>query len=405
MSSKVFPNGFVLLGENIQGRESVAFSLCLPAGSAWDRRGRYGLASFLCEMMLRGAGRRDNRAFIEEIDRIGIDRSEVVSPNHLVFQAIMHHENLVEALRLYADVVRRPVLPVRELDLSRAILLQDILAVQDDPAGRLMRRLKERFYGPTWGHHSDGNEADVRAISWNDIRSHYDTYCRPNGAILAVAGKFDWNALVEEVTRLFTDWEAKLVPAQEKIQLSFQPFTEISEIHQTHIGLVWETLPPSHPKQLAARAGVDVLGGGMNSRLFNEVREKRGLCYSVDATCHAFRRKAGVFCYAGSRAENAQETLDVMLEQIANLRQGITQSELDAFKARYRTSLVMARESSSAVSTGLVSDWQFFGRLRSDEEILDAVAALKLEEVNAFLAENPIQPILFGILGRAPLHF
>ena len=148
-----------------------------------------------------------------------------------------------------------------------------------------------------------------------------------------------------------------------------------------------------------------MLGGGMNSRLFNEVREKRGLCYSIDATCHSFRRKAGVFCYAGSRTENAQETLDVMLEQIANLRQGITQSELDAFKARCRSGLVMAKESSGAASAGLAADWLHFGRLRSDEEILGSVTDLKLEEVNAFLAENPIRPILFGVLGRAPLQF
>lgn len=399
----ILPNGFTLLGDTIMEFQSAAFSASTRAGSVWDPPGKYGLAAYVCEMMLRGAGDRSNRQFLEAIDRIGIDRTESLTTSNLEFRAAMLKENLYDALELYADVLQRPVMPKEEMEAGRQVLLQEVSAIEDNPEGRLSQTLEEQFYGKAWGHDADGDREGIESISWDDVRGQYDRLIVPNRCVMAIAGNFDWEKAAELVERLFGGWERKEVPDYPPFAVKREPIHLESDSPQTQIGLAWETVPFSHPDRLKAWAAISILSGGMNSRLFNEVREKRGLCYDVDARCHSFRTMAGVFCTASCRQENAQQTLDVILQEIRRLEQGVTEEELRAYKARYRMSLVTARESCQAWASELVGDWVNFGRVRSDQEILEAVERLTAEEINAYAAEHPVKEILLCTLGREPL--
>lgn len=401
------PNGLTLIGESLPHFESVAFTLRVPAGSACDPPERYGLSSFLCEMMLRGAGKLDNRAFLEKIDRIGIDRSESVSPNFLVFNGAALTENFADALRLYADVIRRPRLPKNMMEASRMVLFQEVLSAKDDPSNQLMEKVKERFYGKTLGHDPDGDEESLVTITWRDVKGFYEKYVRPDGMILAVAGNFVWEKLVAETESLFGDWPAKNIsPVEHAEPEPYEKYFHLDyDSQQTHISLVWETVPFSHPDRILAWAGISALSGGMSSRLFTEVREKRGLCYTVDASCHSMKDRAGVFCYAASGADTAQKTLDVMLAEIEKLRLGVYPEELAAMKARYKSSLVMQQESCGAWCGGMAGDFFHLGRVRTKEEIQQTVDELTLEAINAYLAEHPPAEIACGTLGRERLRF
>jgi predicted Zn-dependent peptidase len=142
----------------------------------------------------------------------------------------------------------------------------------------------------------------------------------------------------------------------------------------------------------------------MSSRLFTEVREKRGLCYSVYATMHTLRDRGSVLCYAGTSAERAQETLDVTVSELVRLVEGIREDELSRLKARIKSSLIMQQESSSSRSGAIARDWYHLGRVRTLDEVSRLLDALKCQSINTFLAANPPQDFTIVTLGPKPLE-
>src|SRR5262245_10096215 len=197
----------VLVGEPTKSLESVAFTFLLPGGCSYDPAGRFGLASFTCEMMLRGAGDRDSRAWISELENLGVERGESVGTTQSSFGGATLRDNLAAGLELFADLLRRPMLPKDQLDQARSVCLQELRGVDDDPSHKLMIELRRRRYPDPWGRSSHGEENDLRAIKYDDVRAFHAKNYRPNGTILAVAGNFDWPKLVGHVERLFGDWK------------------------------------------------------------------------------------------------------------------------------------------------------------------------------------------------------
>lgn len=398
------PNGLTLLGDPFCEFQSAAFAVTTGVGSVWDPQGKYGMAAFVCEMMLRGAGKLTNRQFLEKIAMLGIDRTESLTASNLEFRAALLKENLEDALELYADLIRNPRMPKDELEAGRQVLLREVSSIDDCPEGHLERILEERFYGKAWGHDVDGVEEEIETISWEEIREHYETFFMPNRCIMSVTGNFDWDRIAQKVEALFGDWERKKEPTLPEFAEEKETWHWDFDSPQTQIGLAWEIVPYPHQDRLKAWAAINVLSGGMNSRLFNEVREKRGLCYDLDARCHSFRTKAGVFCTASCRQDNAQQTLEVILQEIRRLEQGISEEELRAYQARYRMALVMARESCQAWASDLIGDWVNFGRIRSNEELLRSVENLTIGEINEYVKSHPVEDILLCTLGREALH-
>ncbi len=147
-----------------------------------------------------------------------------------------------------------------------------------------------------------------------------------------------------------------------------------------------------------------VLSGGMSARLFTEVREKRGLCYSVHASYHTLLDRGAVFCYAGTSAERAQETLDVTMGELVRLRAGIEDHELARLKARIKSALIMQQESSSARSSSLARDWYHLGRARTLDEVGGLIDALTCASINAYLAEHPPRDFTVVTLGPGALE-
>lgn len=402
--SHVFDNGLALVAEPILSRESAAFSIVAPAGCVTEPARRAGLASFTVDMALRGAGPRDSRQFITDLDNLGVERDDGVSDANASFSGATLARNLPAALGIYADLLRRAHLPEAQLEASRQVLLQELQGVEDEPAQRLMIELRRHHYPPPWGRPTQGDRPGLEGISLDDVQRHYATGFRPNGAILGVAGRFEWPALRAEVERLFGDWKPVESSApQEGAALPRQAHVD-NETNQTQIGIAYPSVPYSHPDYFQAWGAVGVLSGGMSARLFTEVREKRGLCYSVHASNHTLKHRGSVLCYAGTSAERAQETLDVTLRELLRLVEGVQPFELDRLKARIKSSLIMQHESSSARAAALAREWYHLGRARTLDEIGALVDALSCESINDYLRRNPPGPFTIVTLGPRPLE-
>jgi len=402
--SHTFSNGLVLVGERMDALEAAAFTFAVPAGCVDDPPDRGGLSSFTCEMALRGAGSRDSRQFIQDLDNLGVERSESVTEAHTQFSGATLAANLPAALAVYADMLRCPHLPDDQMESGRQAMLQELRAVEDEPAHKLMIELRRRYYPAPWGQPSQGDLSSISQTTIENIRTHFASHYRPNGTILGVAGRFEWEALKDTVGALLGDW-----PPGREPEIVQRPTTKkyehiAYESSQTQIGVAYTSVPYRHPDYYQAWAGVGVLSGGMSARLFTEVRERRGLCYSVYATYHTLREMAGVFCYAGTSVERSQETLDVMVGELVRLGKGIEPHELTRLKARIKSALIMQQESSSARSAAITRDWYHLGRVQSLEEINQRIEGLNCENINAYLAEHPPASFTFVTLGPSELE-
>jgi predicted Zn-dependent peptidase len=399
-----FDNGLVLLAEPMEWLESAAFTILVPAGCIHEPPERGGLSGFTCEMALRGAGPRDSRQFINDLDCIGLERSESVGEAHTRFGGATLADNLTDGLGIFADLLRRPHFPADQLEAGRQVMAQDLRAVEDEPAQKVMLRLRQDYYPEPWGRPSQGDAKAIEATSLDDIRQYFNQAYQPRGTILGVAGRIDWQSLKNTVGELLADWEPiDERPVAEAFQAS--AYTHLAyDSNQTHIGIAYGSVPYRSDDYFPAWGAVGVLSGGSSARLFTEIRERRGLCYSVYATHHALLDRGGVFCYAGTSAERAQETLDVTLSELRRLADGVEEHELDRLKARIKSALIMQQESSSARSASIARDWYHLGRPRPLEEINRLIDDLSADRINTYLKQNPPSDFTIVTLGREELE-
>jgi predicted Zn-dependent peptidase len=378
-----YSNGLVLLAEPMPGVQSAAYTLLLPAGAAYEGADGLnlagGAAAMAAEWITRGAGARDSRELLSALDNLGVSHNESAQTLHTSLAGATLGRNLEPALEIVADMVRRPHLDLSEVEPIRALCLQNLRSLEDDPGTKVMFELRRRHFPDPWGRPSPGTTEGVAGLTAESVRQFLKTTYRPNGAILGVAGALDWKRLRDAVGRLFGDWPAGHQPRVPERPAGPRRDHIVRETQQIQIALAYPVATVASPDYYRARAAAAILGGFSSARLFTEVRERRGLCYSVYATYEGQITRAAMLCYAGTSADRAQQTLDVMLEEIARLgRDGVELDELETMRAGLKSSLIMAQESSVSRSGSLASDWFFLGRVRPIEEI-----AAKLNELSA----------------------
>lgn len=233
----------------------------------------------------------------------------------------------------------------------------------------------------------------------------YRQFYRPNGLVIGVAGNIDWDALCQQVESLFGDWQEVAVDEIQVRDQSVGVHHIDFESQQTHIGLAFPSIPYSNDNYFVARGAVGVLSDGMSSRLFSEIREKRGLCYSVYASLHSLKDRGSIISYVGTGADRAQQSLDVLIEELTRLSEGITNEELERLKIQVRSSLVMQQESSRSRASSISSDYFHLGRARTLDEVNQLINDLSVERINKYLADNPPANFNLVTLGSQPLEF
>ena len=397
-------NGMTVLAEKMPGVRSAAMNLLVPAGVANDPVERCGGATVLAEMALRGAGGRDARQLTDALDDLGLSRGSGPGTHHTRFTAAALSENVMKGLPLHADVVRRPTLGDDVFGPSRDLALQALAGLPDNPQSLAMIKLREWHWPAPFSRNVMGEETHLRKMTAAGVRDDFASRYVPDGAILSVAGDVDFDELTAAAEELFGDWQSAEPP---EIEVTPPPgnrrFIELDS-QQTHLALAYPTSGETADDYYPARLAVEVLSGGMSGRLFGEIREKKGLCYSVYASYSSLPNLGGVFCYAGTSNERAQATLDAFLHELTRLREGVTADELDRAKIGLKAGTVMSGESSSARSGALARDWFIRGRLRTLDEIVEAVDGVTLGALNGWLADHPAGPFTVVQIGPKQLE-
>ena len=398
------PNGLRLVAEPIPGAQSLAMTLLVPTGLAAQPENNLGVAPVLAEMLCRGAGDLDARGHSDALDTLGVQRSTDAQMRFFRLGATMISDKMKGALPLLFDMVRRPRLEEAALGPSVDLALQSIDALADDPQRRAMLELRDRHYPAPINRSPLGEREHLKSLSTQDLRDFWSRGFVPGGSILGFAGRFDWDELQDTVTGLLDGWQGTAAPAPAAGSGAGGYAHLAAESAQVHIAAAYPTVSETDPDWAVQRTAVSVLSGGMASRLFTEVREKRGLVYSVYASYAGQKDRGDILAYAGTTAPRAQETLDVLLAELHRLSEGATENEFDRARVGMKSGLVMQGESTGARAAAIASDVYVHGAPRRLADTAAQIDAVTLDGLNAFVAAHPPGPMTIVTIGPEALE-
>ena len=399
----ILKNGMVVLGERMEVVESAAFGFMLPAGAGQLPEGCCGAANVISDWVFRGAGDKDSRQLSDALDGLGLHRASSVSSSHMILGAVLEASNLAEAIDLYGDIILRPSLKEDQFELARQLAIDDVLGLDDDPRHKVMLKLREQFYPSPLGRNTAGDVEELKTLTREKTAEMVKDKFNLSQTIFAVAGKYDFGAVVGQMERLFEDGTGRNGEPTSPSAKTEKYMHIHNEGAQVHIGLMTKTVKPGDEDYYNARMAVSVLSGGMSARLFTEVREKRGLCYAVGAQYHALKEAAGIMCYAGTTPEKGQETLDVIIQEFNRLKEGISEEEISRAKVKLKSALIMQSESSSSRAGSIGGDYYVLGRVRSLDEIKGKIEETSVDSVLVFLRDNEFDEFTVVTIGPSQL--
>ncbi len=402
IQQQTLPNGLTVVVEEMSWLPSVSFTLLLPFGSATDPLSQEGSATVLSDWMYRGAGDYTSQELSDKLDGLGVRRGGGAGKEYTTLSASLLADSFAEAVALYADVIRRPRLEPAEFDPARSLAQQELASLGDNPTQQLFETLSERYFLSSHGKSSYGTPEGLAALKSETVRQDFEARVAPEGAIFSVAGGISFAKVWELAQKYFGDWGGAGV-TMPKVTLG-QPHQEhiTQDTSQVQIGIAYQAVAPGAPGWYENALAVGALSGGMGARLFTEVREKRGLVYSVAAVSRALRGFGYTLGYAGTTTERADETLQVLLDELRKVSRGISGDEFERSKTGLLSQLIMQGESSGARAGSLARDLFLLGAPRSIADVKTKVETVSLKSVNDFL--QSYQPRFTVLtLGSKPL--
>ncbi|MFO0859987.1 MAG: pitrilysin family protein [Phycisphaerales bacterium] len=399
--------GMSLLVEPRAGVRSLALSWRVPGGSAEDPAPRLGRAALWTELLMRGTQSLNSREHADAVDRLGASRHLENGAYFLRLSSILLGERLRATLPLLTDMFLRPRLDEDAVEPARDLALQAIASLADDPQERAVLAARERHYRPPLNRSGLGTEAGLNSITHEELVKGWHQAQNPARSMFCAAGCVDPAELAQQLDELLADWSGNNPEPALTGEAPRGYAHELDDTNQVQVVVVHDAPTESSPDSLLEKIVVSVLSGGMSGRLFSEVREKRGLCYSVSAGYRGDRDTGGVSAYVGTTPQRAQESLDVLLAELRRIQtpQGaITPDEFERARTGMKSRLVFSGESSAARAAALGSDYFRLGRCRTLEELAREVDEVTLDRVNEYLSRRTLGTLTVQTVGPAPLE-
>jgi predicted Zn-dependent peptidase len=399
------PNGVRVLSEAMTHVRSATIGVWCDVGSAAEPAERRGISHLLEHMIFKGTPRRSARAIAEEMDAVGGELNAMTDKETTCFYAHVVDRHLPRAVDILADMLQNALFAADDLDRERQVVLEEIKMYDDSPDDLIHDVfLQTMWEGSSLGDPTIGFAETVMGISPDDLRAHMRAHYSPNCVVVAAAGNVEHDRFVELVCEEFADFAGASDVAQpERPSLTPAKNVRHKESEQAYIVVGTRGIDVRNDRRYALSLLDTVLGGGMSSRLFQEIREQRGLVYSVYSFQAAYRA-AGLFgVYAGTSPENAQSCVDLILEQFERVRaMPIGADEFHLAKEHIKGNLTLSLESTSSRMIRLGRNELALGRNVTPEEIEKRIDAVSTEEVRELACEL-LAPENLGLCVIGPL--
>jgi len=375
-------SGLTVVTEEMSRVETVSFGAYVAAGTRHERAEENGVSHFLEHMAFKGTESRSAAEIAEEVEAVGGHINAYTAREQTAYYVKLLKEDVALGADIIGDILTHSSFEPEELERERGVILQEIGQANDTPDDIIFDHFQEAaFPDQAMGRPTLGTEAVIRSMPrhalTNYMRAHYGT----RNVVVAAAGNLDHDEVVRLTEQHFADLPTTIVGDPPLAEYHGGEFREARDLDQVHIVLGFPSVSYTHPDFYAAMMLSTLLGGGMSSRLFQEVREKRGLVYSI----YAFTAPAtdsGLFgIYAGTGESEAEELMPVTLEELRRVQHDVTEVELHRARAQAKAGILMSLESTGSRCEQLARQIQIFGRIVPVKEMVASIEAVRTEDV------------------------
>lgn len=387
MSLKIttLSNGFRIVTEAMPGLLSASAGVWVTAGGRHERAEQNGIAHFLEHMAFKGTERRSSLRIAEEIEDVGGYINAYTSREMTAYYARVLSPDVALALDVIADIVLNPVFNTDDIETERHVILQEIGQALDTPDDIIFDWLQEVSYpDQPFGRTILGPTERVSSFARDDLRSFVAEHYGPDQMILAAAGGVDHDSIVAQAEALFGHLKpvgnARLQPAR----FGGGERREVKDLEQVHFALAFEGPGYRAPDVYAAQVYATAMGGGMSSRLFQKIREERGLCYSIFAQSGAYEDTGQITIYAGTSEEEIGDLVGLTLDELKRAADDMTEAEVNRARAQLKAGLLMGLESPSSRAERNARLLAIWGRVPSVAETVERIDAVSTADVRAY---------------------
>jgi len=378
------PSGLTVVTENMPHLESVALGTWIKSGSRNETEAEHGIAHLLEHMAFKGTNQRSARQIAEEIENVGGEVNAATSTETTSYYARVLKDNVPLAVDILADILTDSVFDEEELEREKHVILQEIGAADDTPDDVVFDRFSEQaFRGQTIGRSILGTPETVQSFSSDQIRGYLSRNYTTDRMFVVAAGKVDHDAFVKQVEARFASLPTKpsTTPVMDAARYTGGEAREERDLMDTQVLLGFEGKAYHMRDFYCSQILANILGGGMSSRLFQEVREIRGLCYSVYAFHWGFS-DTGIFgIHAATGGENLPELVPVIIDELRKASEHIDQQEIDRSRAQIRAQLLMGQESPAARAGQIARQMMLYGRTIPNQEMMERLAGITTERL------------------------
>ena len=378
-------NGFRIVTEHMPGLHSSTLGIWVNAGGRHEREEQNGIAHFLEHMAFKGTKTRNALQIAEAIEDVGGYINAYTSREMTAYYARVLENDVDLALDVISDIVLNPVFDLREIEVERGVILQEIGQALDTPDDIIFDWLQEAAYpGQPMGRAILGPAERVRAFSQADLSAFVAERYGPGQMILAAAGAVDHDRLVERAEKIFGGLPAHADAGIEPARFLGGEKREVKRLEQAHVTLGFEAPGYRDPAFFVSQIYASALGGGMSSRLFQEIREKRGLCYSIFAQAGAYADSGMMTIYAGTSREQLRDLLNITTDEMKRAADDMSPDEVARARAQMKAGLLMGLESPSTRAERIARLLAIWGRVPTIGETIERIDAVTTGDVRDF---------------------
>jgi predicted Zn-dependent peptidase len=397
-------NGLRIVTDRIDTVETVSVGLWVDVGTRHESAQVNGVAHFLEHMAFKGTKRRSALAIAEEIEAVGGHLNAYTSRESTAYYAKVLKEDVGLALDILSDILQHSTFEPAELERERTVILQEIGQSNDTPDDIVFDYFQERAYpDQAMGRPVLGSPEIIKTLSRKSVVGYLKDHYGAARMVLSAAGNLDHDRFVDLADKLLSGMPAERAVSTESARYVGGEHREGRDLEQLHLVLGFPGMPLEDPDYYAGAVLSTAFGGGMSSRLFQEVREKRGLVYAVSSFSHSYR-DGGLFgIYAGTGEEEAAELLPVLCDETMKLEKGFTPVELARAKAQMKAGLLMSLESTSARCEQMAQHMLIHGTPFDPDDIvrrIDAVDDAAIKRVVAGWRNGSPTLVALGPVGR-----
>ncbi|MGB6875716.1 MAG: pitrilysin family protein [Candidatus Acidiferrales bacterium] len=389
------PNGLIVVTEPMDHVRSVSAGIWIRTGSRSETPELSGISHFIEHMVFKGTARRKAEDIAREVDSVGGMVDAFTAKEMVCFNTRVLDEHLEAVFDVLSDMVLDPLFPEDEINRERSVILEEIRMVEDNPEDLV----HEMFSKNLWGHHPLGRpilgtSETVGSFDRDAIHSVFSRWYAPNNIVITAAGNVSHQKILDLVVPRFG---ARKPAANTHAEAPPAPIAELGsrskrELEQVHICIGVPACSMTDPRRYAVSVLNNLLGSGMSSRLFQNIREKQGLAYAIFSETSHYRDAGMLSIYAGTSLETTERLINSVTKELRDLKEnGVTAEELLRCKANLKGGTLLSLESTGSRMSDLARQFLYFGRYTSPEDRIAVMEAVTAEEIQQ-LAQKMFQP-------------